>query len=217
MIETICYTAIYGHYERPKPVETVSVPCVLYTDDPDLRAKGWEVRYAPLDGLTPMLAAKWWKCRPDLAVGGDASIWIDGSITPDEFFVARCLTALGDDDAAFTTHPWRDDIYAEYEASVSASKYDPAQMRAQVAHYRMCGHPRNWGLFASGVMVRRNTPEVIRLLNEPWWAENITWSWQDQLSLPFVVRQAGEALRWNALLPWEKWWSISAHDPVRVS
>ena len=63
--------------------------------------------------------------------------------------------------------------------------------------------------FASGAMTRRHTPHV-RLMNDGWWFENVYWSWQDQLSLPYIV--AGTpGLKWNTNMPWAKWWGYQEH------
>lgn len=205
------YSAIYGGYDRPKPVFNVGARCVLYTDQADLEAPGWEVRYEPLDWIsTPMLRAKYWKTHPDVAVhDADVTVWIDGSIVPGPRFAAQCRDALSKDDIAFTPHPLRDCIYTELDASM-LPKYEPHErMVRQVNYYRKAGHPERWGLFATGVIARRHHRRVLQLCGE-WWQENITWSWQDQLSLPYVVRRHPE-IAWSASLPWAQWWGYVEH------
>lgn len=206
------YTAVYGGYDIIKSTNEVQgANRILYTDNPMIVAPGWEVRVMPLDELdTPMLRAKWWKCRPDLAVGGEISIWIDGSMIPREGFVHRCEVALGVADVAFTPHPWRDCIYTEQLASTGLPKYQGADLVAQVEYYRSIGHPEHWGLFASGAMIRRHTPAVLEM-GRHWWHENLTRSWQDQLSLPVVLRLAGDDIIWNTGLPWSGLWDYAEH------
>lgn len=205
------YSAIYGGYDRPKPVFNVGADCVLFTDDPDLDAPGWQVRYEPLGWIsTPMLRAKYWKTHPDVALPGvDLSVWIDGSIIPKPRFAANCRDAAAKVDVAFTPHPLRNCIYTELDAS-RLPKYEPhAVMERQVNYYRKAGHPERWGLFASGVMVRRHHRRVLQVMQD-WWVENTTWSWQDQLSLPFVVRRHPE-VAWDTTLPWAQWWDYQEH------
>lgn len=215
------YTAIYGErYDRPKDVHGLGVPALLYTDQPEVaeagRCAGWDVRLEYLPRLgSPMMRAKWWKLHPELAApDAEASVWIDGSIRPLPGFVGRCGAALSDHedglDVALTPHPWRDCIYDELEASVGLPKYEAGPMRAQVEHYRLAGHPPRWGLFASGAIARRHTPAV-RFLDESWWAEIVRWHWQDQLSLPVVLRNEGR-VRWAANMRWaEPWWTYTDH------
>ena len=210
---TILYSAIYGGYDRPKSQPLVDVRKVLLTDRP-MEVDGWEVRVEPLVNLPiPMMAAKWWKCRPDLAVPeADVAIWIDGSMTvtqPD--FVAEMEAAVEGVDAAFLRHPWRDCIYEELDASMSEPKYAGQPMAAQVEHYRKEGHPAHAGLVATGCMVRRNTPGSQEFGNA-WWAENVRWSFQDQLSLPFVWRLPGFDWCYTPDRPWQHWWTIDPHE-----
>lgn len=175
-MSVVTYSAVYGAFDtiRPQPV-----PVRLFTEGTH-----------PLPFMPdPRLAAKWWKLRPDLACpDADVTIWIDGSIDilrPD--FPDLCLAALGDADAIFMAHPERDDIYEEAVVSGHFAKYDGMPLFDQVCSYRRAGHPEHWGLFHAALLVRRNTPAV-QALDEAWWAENVRWSIQDQLSLPPLLR-----------------------------
>jgi hypothetical protein len=189
---TACYSAIYGDYDtiRPQPV-----PVRLFTDS----TLGYRRSGEPIE---PRLAAKWWKLRPDLACpDADVTIWIDGNVDvlrPD--FLELCTDALGDADALFVRHTQRDDIYEEVTASrMVPRKYDGMPLEEQVESYRAAGHPEHWGLVHAAVLVRRNCTAV-RALDEAWWAENVRWSVQDQLSLPPLLRMM--PLNW-------RWWDIS--------
>lgn len=212
MTPLVAYTAIYGGYEAPKVQPDLGVPLVLYTDDPGLVAPGWEVRVEPLTNVgSPMMRAKLWKCRPDLAVPeAAASIWIDGSMRfRDGRIPVDLLRLLGDRDALLVPHPWRDCIYEEEVASRSAPKYVGQPMAEQVAHYRGAGHPAHWGLFAANMLVRRAN-ERTRVLGDAWFAECQLWSYQDQLSLPPLVRVMD--LDYGFVPgPWGHLWTIGDH------
>lgn len=171
--------------------------------------------------VRPMLAHKWWKTHPNYAVSvaadrqllaekPDVSIWVDGNmrITMSGFdFVDRCLTALGDDDWSLMKHPWRSCIYEEhvYTSAVCYGRYSVEAMARQARHYGDLMHPRDWGLFATGHMVRRVGVEAVWQVCDEWWEHNVRYSHQDQLSLPVLIRAAGDALKWNADLPWGMW------------
>jgi hypothetical protein len=214
------YSALYGGYEQPKPLPKV-LPCFgyLFTDDPDLEAPGWHVIYEPkpvtipeLD--TPMMQAKWWKTHPREALGytADVAVWIDASVTVEPWFITTCLTALRDDDWAMVKHPGRDCIYDEAAYSKTLPRYGGAKLDEQTAYYREIGHPEHWGLFANGVSVRRLTPAVLDVSRQ-WWWECATRSWQDQVSLPVLVRLAGDGLKWNTDLGWCDGWVVADHPP----
>lgn len=200
-------SAIYGGVDLPKPV-TVDVPAVMFTDDPDLHAPGWEVRYLPLVNIgTPMLRSRYVKCLPP--VDDDVTLWVDGSLTLHPGYVQRCLAALGNAEWALMPHPWRDCIYDELGVCLGLPKYPPEQMRAQCDRFRSEGHPEHWGLFACTAMTRRHTPRV-QALCEAWWWENLHGSWMDQLSLPPLLRTSD--VDWQTTMGgWCEWWDRTEH------
>ena len=217
------YSAQYGSYDWVKPIPRLEgdVPAIMYTDNRDLVAPGWEVRYEPhgiatLNGdariTAPMLAHKYWKCHPHLAVPwADVTMWIDGSmeIVVDNY-VSRCLEALNQDEWACVKHPARTCIYPEADFSATLTyRYDAPSILKQAAFYRSIGHPAGFGLIATGANVRRHTDTVIEVA-EQWWQENLNWSHQDQLSLPVLFHLHPE-LKWNMNLPWHTWWNLYPH------
>lgn len=235
------YSAIYGSYEATAKRLPPDLPCpaFMFTDRADLPGQamkaGWSVveSRAPYSKFTPnpangdpeivrpMLAHKFWKTHPAEAmavVGCDAdiTIWLDGSMeikVGGQEFVDRCLAALGDDDWSVMRHPWRACLFEEaVYSSTLIFRYDPAAMMRQHDHYLEAGHPRDWGLFATGHMVRRQN-ELVEIAGEEWWDENLTWSHQDQISLPWIFQEFGtdQALKWNADLPWGELWHLRAH------
>lgn len=206
-----------GAYERVRPVPDVDITCYFFTDSEDMADQANEMGWIPrvvnhgiatLKGApsvtAPMLAHKWWKTHPELACpDADISIWMDGSMEFTELGnVKRLLDFLGEDDAAFMQHPERACVFTEATYSqVLTWRYDADSLAAQAEHYKAF-HPANWGLIATGLIVRRHTPIVLELGHE-WWTENITWSHQDQLSLPVLVRLFEEkGLKWNLNIPW---------------
>ena len=208
------YSALYGDYEEPKPLPDLGVEAIMYTDNPDLQAPGWTVRHQLLmDADTPpMMLAKYWKCHPEVAMpDADVSLWLDASMTVlVDDYVQRCLDVLGDDDWVMAPHPDRTCVYDEADFSALLPRYEGARLHEQAEFYRGIGHPAKWGLFANGANVRRHTPAVAEVC-EQWWWECQNRSWQDQVSLPVLVRLAGKRLRWNANMPWATWWSVGWH------
>ena len=186
---TVVYTGIAGGYDSP--IEQI-VPVRLFTDETHPRPEA-----------DPRLRAKWWKFRPDLMCpDADVTIWIDGNIRilrPD--FPEMCVRALGDADALFMRHPQRDCIHQEVIASRHLHKYDGWPLEEQADHYMREGHPEHWGLAHAAVLVRRNCEQVKRL-GEAWW-EEMTWSLQDQISLPPLLRTSPLRYRWWVQSPIE--------------
>lgn len=224
-MKTALVTAIYGGYDRLKPLppDHGFDQALLYTDDILLAEAAGELGWQAVVDTDPtgrfgesrMLKAKYWKTQPHIAApDADVSVWLDGSmrITADRM-AERCLNALGDDDLSMTLHPARTCIYPEAEVTASLARYADCNPMAQVAHYRdTFGHPANWGLFASGAAVRRHNDRVAGW-GQRWWVENVARTYQDQLSLPVITRELAETkgLTFNTNMPWGQWWELSEH------
>lgn len=220
MPDVAIISASYGNYEvlkRPLPQTGIDAEWVLVTDnlewfaewelvhsDPELSAifsyglAQWRVVYDPRPGETPMHAAKHAKLYPWEYTDAPASIWIDGSVkvTSSSFaaetlpFAFRWQAGRPGCVAQFVHHS-RDCIYAE--AAMSARmrrKYGGQPVLEQADHYRASGHPEHWGLWATTVIARRHTSEA-KELAEAWGEEMSKWSFQDQISEPYVLRNTG--------------------------
>jgi GT2 family glycosyltransferase len=189
------YTTIFGNYNdlKPVPAQTVKADYICITDNPNLKCQGWKTVVVdfPRRDLHPRMRAKFFKLFPfecpELAKK-DISIYIDGSIQiTANTFIEYMLKNLNSDILLFK-HPDRNCIWDELEASRPLVKYKaelPA-MISQLASYKNI-YPRKGGLYACGVMVRKHTDAVKRLMGS-WWWEITKWSWQDQLSFPVVCR-----------------------------
>ena len=122
----------------------------------------------------------------------DMSIWIDASLQiTSSTFVKDMRSKLGDGEWAMFVHPDRDCIYEEALTSITMRKYQDVPILPQVETYRSVVPPHG-GLYACTVIVRRE-PSTKRLkrVHSLWWEENCKWTYQDQLSLPFVLRSVG--------------------------
>jgi hypothetical protein len=60
----------------------------------------------------------------------------------------------------------------------------------QADAYSLAGHPERWGLWATGVIARRHT-DAVRELGVRWLHETERWSFQDQISQPYALRETG--------------------------
>ena len=208
-------TALYGDYDTLKPVLPQSRPFtewVLVTDrepDPEL-SRGWRVVIEPLPWMSPRRAAKLPKLRPWDYTDASESVWIDASFrVTSQWFVAQALEHA--DPIAQFSHPERDCLYDEADAVSVLGMDDPDTVAQQCDAYRRADHPRHWGLWASGVIVRQHTDRVKRF---GWiWSESVAaWSHRDQISEPYALRMAG---LWPAEFPGHyadnDWLSYEAH------
>ncbi len=214
MSDVAILTAIHDGYDELKPVlpqQGVRVDWVFVTDDESLRdestARGWRVVFEPREGVHPNRAAKHPKYEPWRYTDAPVSVWVDASfrIVSDRFAVEATAGLTDVEPIAQFVHPWRDCLYAEAKESAGLAKYQGEPVLEQAESYRAAGHPEGWGLWATGVIARRHT-DAVRRMGWVWLAETYRWSFQDQISQPFVLRVTGlrpSALPGNHLAtPW---------------
>lgn len=185
-------TAVYDRYDTLKPVVPQSgagVEWVCVTDDEALQRgdadpQGWTIVYEPWPGLHPNRAAKHPKMLPCDYTHAGRSVWVDASFAVVSPTFVMDVLALADPVAQFV-HPWRQCLFDEAVASDPIPKYAGEPILAQADAYRAAGHPDGWGLWATGVIARIHTPEVVAW-GKDWLAEIERWSFQDQISHPYV-------------------------------
>lgn len=191
------YTTIFAGYDALQRAEKQSVPADFFclTDDtaikPPAQGVPWTILpvLEPRKDLHPRLRAKWFKIFPwenETLAMYDVVIYLDGCFSVvSADFVSFCLSSLKGDIALFK-HPKRDCIFEEQKASAAMVKYQGEPLERQADYYAKF-FPAGGGLYACGVIVRRNSPQV-RSLMMSWWHEQIKFSFQDQVSFPVVCR-----------------------------
>jgi len=185
------YTAITAGYDTVK-VQPVSVQ--VYTDN--------DIPYWNHD---PCRTAKFAKIMGCMA---EYSMWIDGSITLDNGtdFQGLVDEHLKDVDIAVMKHPHRECVYQEAEACIRRNKDDPHVIEQQVERYMNDGHPTNYLLSETGILIRRHTHNVKRFCSF-WWDEVTRGSRRDQISFPYVA--------WKLKIPYkqipERFFTVSPH------
>ena len=190
-------SAIYGGWDTPKPIVEQSGATVdewiMVTDDPDLDAPGWTVICEPRPHVHPCLAAKVAKFNPELYCrpGAKRSLWIDASATFGPHLARMAEIGLLQSRMSMFPHPHRDRLTTEVEVSRTLPKYDPLPLEAQIAHYLGFGMPDNYALWATGAIARAHSDEMTAL-GDLWLLENVRWSFQDQLSLPYLLWKYGD-------------------------
>lgn len=184
-------SSVYGGYDTPEHVaQTTDVDHIMVTDGQTPVPDGWRTVIEQRPHMHPRLAAKHAKCLPFEYTDAEITIWVDASFTLAPAFAAWASAQLGAADIAQIVHPNRDSIIDEAEVSAGMTKYSAQPVREQASHYVTGGHPADWGLWATGLIVRRNTV-ANRTLGLRWLAEQIRWTYQDQISQPVVLRQVG--------------------------
>lgn len=193
MSDVAIITAIYDQYDLLKPVcpqSYLDVEWIFVTDNPPEDDQGWTVVHEPRPGVHPNRAAKRPKFLPWKYTDAPRSIWVDGSFRIISQDFAREVLEYAHPIAQFE-HPWRDCLFAEADECRSIGKYQPSNdLARQRELYASFGHPEHWGLWATGVIAREHT-EQVKAMGHAWLREVEQWSYQDQVSQPYVLRTAG--------------------------
>lgn len=119
----------------------------------------------------------------------DYSIYIDGSTTILRPIRGLVEKFLGDSSFAMRHHDKRSCVYEEgkkiIEMYETNPKDTPESVNGHLDFYKSINFPENFGLFATGVLIRNhNDPRVIKCMNS-WWDMYSKGSIRDQLSLPY--------------------------------
>lgn len=187
-------TACYGAYDpvRSLPEWHGFDDAVCISDGRVEVGEGWRHVVEPSEEL-PRLAAKRPKMMPWLFTDCDAAVWLDASFEiVDRGFAAWTRAHLVVNDFVVWLHPeGRFDLRDEAAVCWDWPKYAGFDMRGQVAHYVAEGMPERWGLFACGTVGWVFTEEAKRL-GRFWYGENVRWSIQDQVSLPYLLWREGK-------------------------
>ena len=199
-------TAIYGGCDTLKEWVRQDIPCDFYCFSDTVfqpEKSMWKVIREPYHlnseyALTPAFAksnirAKYYRMQghkiPMLA-NHDCLLWVDASMRGgNPVFVSDMVNYAGEMFALYT-HPSRECAYAEAVFSAGIPKYKTEPLIDQIAAYRAAGLPENYGLWATGVIPRTVNPLTNKIFDD-WFSECVSWSIQDQVSLPYVLWKNG--------------------------
>lgn len=141
----------------------------------------------PLDKFKEdTLNAKMCKILPHPYFKEEITVWCDGSIYLTTDNLSDIEKQLKSFDIVVMTHP-TGCIYKEAEACKIMCKDNSERIDEQVKWYKELDYPENNGLYACGVIARRNTKEMRELCNE-WWSHITRFSYRDQISFPVVFK-----------------------------
>lgn len=185
----IVYTAAFGPRGDPilPPALFRDAEYVVFTDQPDV-PYGWAKRNPVWTHVEPRRSARYHKIRSTLLFPGRTTLWLDANISlrNEPALLLRHLTQA----LAVHAHRERDCVYAEYRACLKFNKDDPEVMARQIQRYRHHGYKESAGLVETGVLLRKDTPEL-RAFEAMWWNELSTGSSRDQLSFNWAAHQIG--------------------------
>lgn len=162
---------------------------VAFTDQ-ETQSNGWEVRPLARTCASPRLTARWHKLHvQELFPNATISIWLDDTHRPKG--CSRDLVQwLQDAEIAACPHYSSTSTLDEAFEIIRLQKDEPGRVWRQYRRQMAAGFPDNVGVWETGVLVRKHTPQLQRL-NECWWGCVVYGSWRDQLSFPYALWETG--------------------------
>jgi len=208
-------TAIYGKYEILKnysnvfnyeradwycftdgdienndfPWKIIKTPYHLNIDDSSLKNSYSNIND---EKVKNMMSAKYYKTQThkiDILKDYDYFIWIDGSLLLRDNFLNNVINLLenNSDYSIFNfKHSVRDNIKDEVYFCKDWQKYKDQDLETQYLTYKNDNFKDDWGLYELTSFYRKNIPEINKIY-DLWWYHNLCYSYQDQVSYPYVL------------------------------
>jgi len=193
---TVICTAVTGNYDYSIGSLAIDgVDYLYFTDDiyNDDIPQPWQVRQLYDEHLDNRRRSKRPKLNPHSVPELNQykyMIWLDGDMgIINENFVAEIMSYMKN---GFVASPHFDGRHCAYgEATIRPPKYANEPLDEQVAFYVSEGFPTEYGLYECGVSARDLTNPKVKELGELWHQQNLTWSYQDQVSFPYCLWKTG--------------------------
>ena len=179
-----CLTGNYDNLKEPKIV-TEGWDYICFTDNSKVTSNVYKIVYIN-ERLHPVkLARKYKILAPDI-YKSDVFIWHDANMQIN-CNLDELEKILGNNDFMLAVHPERNCLYEEALKCIELKKDSKEILSKQIIRYHNLKMPYHWGLYATGVMIRRRFDRRTIKLYIDWWEEVKKYSRRDQVSLPFCL------------------------------
>lgn len=191
---TVIVTAVTGDYDYLLEQENIQGVDYIYFTDKNINVpKPWMPVLLGDEHLDNRRRSKRPKLNPHsipLLTDYKYLVWIDGDMgIINKNFVSEIMSYMKN---GFVISPHFDNRHCAYgEATIRPPKYAKEPLDEQVAFYKSEGFPEQYGLYECGVSVRDMSNLSVKKLGELWHQQNLTWSYQDQVSLPYCLWKTG--------------------------
>ena len=180
----VCYTAIFGDYDNHREPTVISDgwDYVLFTDNKEITSSVCDIRYVE-PTMNSVRMARYIKIMYfDFLKDYDVYFWHDSSLQVNtdlnEFFTI-------DSDITLMKHPDRTCLFDEATTVMHEDIDKPFKILPQMEHYENLNMPYDYGLHATGLLLRKDN-DMVRKFMSSWWSEILRGSHRDQLSFDFV-------------------------------
>jgi hypothetical protein len=198
----VIYTAITGDKDALLPIkEREDCDFVCFTDNKDLQAPGWKIKVITPFHPNLRLSAKPFKILPHYYFPEYTySIWVDGTFIPKDSLIVNDFVTKFLMNTSIATYIhinslvtpttsifYRDCIYEEAEVCLLHNLDYQMNIINQVQYYRKIGYPKNLGLSACSIIVRKHNDPYLISAMDAWWREVTLRCIRDQISYRYIL------------------------------
>lgn len=115
------------------------------------------------------------------------SLYVDGSFTVMKPVTELVEGWLASHDFALFKHPWRSCAYDEIDECVARGKLTPKVADKARSHLMLAGFPKDYGLWACGIIARRVQNNALQIFGAPIWWSRVEDVPRDQIWFPFML------------------------------
>lgn len=184
-IKKVIYTVLFGNnrLELNEPKHMNKDWSLICFTDRHIKSTNWNI--IKIKHNDPLKKSREIKIRCDKFLDFDVCIYIDSQFTIKcdlDNFMSKNLK----NDFSLMRHMCRKCVYKEAAHCILKGKGNKNSILEQIKQYQKEGFPRNFGLYACGIMIRKNTPEVVDFM-KIWYNEIHKYSYRDQISFPYIL------------------------------
>lgn len=182
-IKKVIYTILLGDYKLNEPTYINKDWSLICFTDQKFVSNNWTIVHVESDN--PRKKAREIKIMYNRFLDFDISIFIDAKFKINcnlNDFIKNNLRY----DITLMKHNKRNCIYDEAKFCIDNKIGNKNNILDQINFYRKNNFPSNFGLYATGILIRKNTPATIKFMNV-WYKEIKRFSCRDQISFPYVL------------------------------
>lgn len=182
-MKKVIYTILFGDYILHEPTYLNNDWELICFSDMVIKSDNWNVVNVKYDD--PIKKSREIKIRCDRFIDFDICIYIDAK------FTIKCdLNKFVYNNLKFNMslmkHNRRNCLYKEAKYCLDIGKGKKEDIIKQINYYKQLGFPKNFGLYAPGIMIRKNNHDILKFM-KLWYDEVKKYSCRDQISFPYVL------------------------------
>jgi hypothetical protein len=180
-MKKIVYTVLLGDYELNEPKYKNNRWKYICFTDQNIKSENWEI----IKVSGGRKKSREIKIKSHKFMEYDICLYIDAKFTIKidlDNFVNKNLK----NDLCLMKHNKRRCLYDEGNFCIKIGKDKKETISKQLEYYKKDGMPENFGLYAPGVMLKKNTKQINKFM-ELWYEQVEKFSYRDIISFSYVL------------------------------